>query len=62
MPSGLINQQVDNGQKKVPSVILTPVAVTKDNVNDTIIKDGYWKASEVCTGKYASACKEAGIE
>ena len=25
VPSNLINQQVDNGQKKVPSVILTPV-------------------------------------
>ena len=29
VPSDLINQQVDNGQKKVPSVILTPVAVTQ---------------------------------
>jgi D-xylose transport system substrate-binding protein len=62
VPSGLVNQQVDNGQKKVPSVILAPVAVTKDNINDTIIKDGFWTASQVCTGKYASACKEAGIE
>ena len=61
-PSGLVNQQVDNGQKKVPSVILDPVAVTKENINDTIIKDGFWPVSEVCAGKYASACKEAGIE
>ena len=44
-PSGLVNQQVDNGQKKVPSVMLDPVAVTKDNINDTIIKDGFWTAS-----------------
>src|SRR4051795_3298343 len=42
-PSGLVNQQIDNGKKKVPSVILTPVAVTKDNINDTVIKDGFWK-------------------
>ena len=62
VPSGLVNQQVDNGQKKVPSVILDPVAVTKENINDTIIKDGFWPVSEVCAGKYASACKEAGIE
>jgi D-xylose transport system substrate-binding protein len=61
-PSGLVNQQIDNGKKKVPSVILTPVAVTKDNINDTVIKDGFWKASQVCTGKYASACKQAGIQ
>ena len=23
----------------------TPVAVTKDNINDTVVKDGFWKAS-----------------
>lgn len=62
VPSGLVNQQVDNGKKKVPSVILDPVAVLKDNINDTIIKDGFWTASQVCAGKYASACKEEGIE
>ena len=26
-------------------MLLTPVAVTKDNINDTIIKDGFWTAS-----------------
>jgi D-xylose transport system substrate-binding protein len=61
-PSGLINQQIDNGQKKVPSVILQPQAVTKDMVKDTIVKDGFQKPSQICTGKYASACKEAGIQ
>jgi D-xylose transport system substrate-binding protein len=53
---------VDNGEKDVPSILLTPVAVTKDNINDTIIKDGFWSADEICTGEYAAACKEAGIE
>jgi D-xylose transport system substrate-binding protein len=58
----LVNQQIDNGKKKVPSVILKPVAVTKDNINDTIVKDGFWSASQICTSKYASACKSAGIQ
>jgi D-xylose transport system substrate-binding protein len=61
-PSGLVNDEVDNGMKQVPSVLLKPVAVTKDNVQDTVIKDGFWKASEVCTGKYANACTQAGVE
>jgi len=61
-PAGLVGDEVDNGQEKVPSVLLEPIAVTKENVNDTVIKDGFWKASEVCAGRYASACKEAGIE
>jgi D-xylose transport system substrate-binding protein len=60
-PGGLVNAKVDNGQKQVPSVLLTPVAVTKDNINDTIIKDGFLDPSEICTGKYADMCKEAGI-
>jgi D-xylose transport system substrate-binding protein len=54
--------KVDNGTKDVPSIILSPVAVTKDNINDTIVKDGFWSADEICTAKYASACKEAGIQ
>jgi D-xylose transport system substrate-binding protein len=54
--------KVDNGTEQVPSILLTPVAVTKDNINDTIVKDGFWSADEICTGKYASACKSAGIQ
>jgi D-xylose transport system substrate-binding protein len=54
--------KVDNGMEQVPSILLTPVAVTKDNINDTIVKDGFWSVDEICTGKYASACKSAGIQ
>jgi D-xylose transport system substrate-binding protein len=61
VPSGVVNRRVNNGRKSVPSVILTPVAVTKSNVKDTVIKDGFWKASQVCTGSFASACASAGI-
>lgn len=61
-PAGLVNDQVDNGQEQVPSVLLQPVAVTIDNIQDTVIKDGFWKASEVCSGRYASACQDAGVQ
>ena len=61
-PSGLVNDEIDNGQEQVPSVLLKPVAVTKDNIQDTIVKDGFWTADQICTGKYAKACTEAGIE
>jgi D-xylose transport system substrate-binding protein len=60
-PGGLVNTKQNNGQKDVPSVIFKPVAVTKDNVKDTIVKDQYWKPSEICTGQYKSACQSAGI-
>ena len=53
---------VNNGTIDVPSVLLTPVAVTKDNINDTVVKDGFWTAAQICTTDYAQACKTAGLE
>jgi D-xylose transport system substrate-binding protein len=61
-PADLVTSEVDNGMKPVPSVLLEPVAVTKDNINDTIVADEFWPVNEICTGKYAAACKEAGIQ
>jgi D-xylose transport system substrate-binding protein len=61
-PAGLVNDKVDNGMEQVPSVLLEPVAVTKDNINDTIVKDEFWSVDEICSGKYAAACKEVGIQ
>jgi D-xylose transport system substrate-binding protein len=61
-PSGLVNSQVDNGQKQVESILLEPVAVTAENVQDTVVKDGFWKASEICTGKYKAACEKHGVQ
>jgi D-xylose transport system substrate-binding protein len=61
-PDGLAKDKVDNGAKQVDSVLLDPIAVTKDNITDTVIKDGFLTAAEICTGPYKAACKEAGIE
>jgi D-xylose transport system substrate-binding protein len=58
---GLINGEEDNGMEQVPTVFLETVAVTKDNVKDTIIADDFWPVDEICAKEYAQACKEAGI-
>jgi D-xylose transport system substrate-binding protein len=61
--AGTVNVQTPNGSAgKVPSVIFDPVAVTIDNINDTIIKDKFWTAAQICTGQYAAGCKSAGIQ
>jgi D-xylose transport system substrate-binding protein len=52
---------VNNGKKEVPAVLLVPVPVTRANVKDTIIADGFWTKDEVCSGAYASACRSAGL-
>jgi D-xylose transport system substrate-binding protein len=60
-PEEHVNQQVDNGDSEIPSQILDPVSVTAENVNDTIVADGFWSVEEICEGDYATACEEAGI-
>ena len=60
----LAKQQTNNGKKEVPSIILTPVAVTKANANQTVgqmITDGFLKASDICSGPAASACQHVGL-
>jgi D-xylose transport system substrate-binding protein len=61
-PPAIAKGRTNNGREDVPSVLLDTVAITKDNIADTIIKDGFLKAGQICTGRYASACAEAGIE
>ncbi|MFF5023453.1 sugar ABC transporter substrate-binding protein [Streptomyces collinus] len=46
----------------VPSVLVPVTALTKDNINDTVIKDGVYTAADICTGKYKSACDKLGIK
>jgi D-xylose transport system substrate-binding protein len=38
---------VNNGKIDVPSVLLQPVIVDKDNIVDTVAKDGYQKLEEI---------------
>jgi D-xylose transport system substrate-binding protein len=61
-PAGKVNAKVNNGQKDVPSILLEPVSVTKDNVKSTIVADGFWKPDEICTGSYKDACTAAQIQ
>ena len=62
--ASLVKDKTPNGQKDVPSIILTPIAVTKDTAKETIgkmISDGFLKAADICAGPAASACQTAGI-
>lgn len=37
----------DNGQIQVPTVLLDVIPVTKDNLRDTVVKDGFHTAAEI---------------
>ncbi len=62
VPSNMVTGTTNNGSIDVPSILLTPVAVTKDNIETTVIADGFWKVSDICTTDFASACTAAGVK
>lgn len=45
----------------VKSFIFDPIAVTADNMADSVIADGFYSADDICAGEYAAACEKAGI-
>ena len=57
-----LTEATDGEGNTVPAVLLTPVAVTIDNIEDTVISDGFYTVEEICTDQYADTdlCKEAG--
>ena len=62
LDSNIVNAKVNNGSGDVPAILLTPVAVTRDNINSTVIKDGFWSVEQICTPELAAACASAGLQ
>ncbi|SDT44651.1 substrate-binding domain-containing protein [Jiangella sp. DSM 45060] len=59
-PDGLRTGWVDNGHGRVPALMLTPVAVTRDTIAATVVADGFWTVDEICEG-LAAECAAAGL-
>ncbi len=53
---------VNNQTKDVPSILLEPVAVTKDNIKQYVGEVDFPKLEEICAGKLAAKCKELGLQ
>jgi D-xylose transport system substrate-binding protein len=47
---------IDNGFKKVPAILLEPVAVDRNNLVSTIVRDGYHTLEEICAGLPPEKC------
>ena len=64
VPSSLLNGTTKDSETNsdVQSVLLTPKWVTTENMNDTVIKDGFVKAADVCVPAVKQACTAAGIQ
>jgi D-xylose transport system substrate-binding protein len=61
-PADLAKQKVDNGAKQVPSVLLDTIAIVPDNIESTVVKEGFLEAADICTGPYKQACREVGLQ
>jgi D-xylose transport system substrate-binding protein len=60
-PPDIAKDKVDNGSEQVPSVLLDTIVITKDNIKDTVIADGFLTAEQICTGPYQQACQTAKL-
>jgi D-xylose transport system substrate-binding protein len=59
----LARDKVDSPTHKgVPAQLVPVVALTKANVEETVVADGFYKVTDICTAKYADACAELGLK
>jgi D-xylose transport system substrate-binding protein len=49
-------ETIDNGFKKVPAILLEPVAVDRNNLLTTVVKDGYHTLAEICANLPPEKC------
>jgi D-xylose transport system substrate-binding protein len=59
-PDGEIMVSTSSGGR-IPSFLLTPVAVTIDNIESAVIENGYYTVEQICTAAYRAACDAHGI-
>ena len=45
-----------------PATLLSPVVVTIDNIDETVIADGLYTVDQICTAYYEAACEAAGLK
>jgi D-xylose transport system substrate-binding protein len=63
VPASMQLSKVNNGTKDVPSVLLTPVAVTKDNIKSTVVADGFWTTAQILnTPELKAAGQAVGLQ
>ncbi|MFC5956026.1 sugar ABC transporter substrate-binding protein [Streptomyces pratens] len=58
----LTSERVDSPTRKsIPSMLVPVVALTQDNIEDTVIRDGVYDVEDICTAKYRAACASIGL-
>ncbi|KMS69117.1 ABC transporter substrate-binding protein [Streptomyces viridochromogenes] len=58
----LTQDQVDSPTDKgIPALLVPVVALTQKNIKQTVVADGIYKVSEICTTRYKADCAEIGL-
>ncbi|MFD5446796.1 sugar ABC transporter substrate-binding protein [Streptomyces sp. NPDC003470] len=59
----LTRDKVDSpSHQGIPAQLVPVVALTKNNIKDTVVADGFYKVSDICTAKFAADCAEIGLK
>jgi len=61
-PANRFNSKVNNAKIEVPSILLKPITVTRDNIKNTVVADQFWSIEQICTREFAAACAAAGLQ
>ncbi|WP_338896991.1 substrate-binding domain-containing protein [Streptomyces sp. TG1A-60] len=48
--------------ENVPSQLVPPVALTKDNIEDTVVADGIYTVKQICTAKFKADCAAIDLD
>ncbi len=55
----LTRDRVDSpSDKDIPAQLVPVVALTQDNIKETVIADGFYELSDICTADFKSACED----
>ncbi|MEU5162076.1 substrate-binding domain-containing protein [Streptomyces sp. NPDC020875] len=46
----------------VPAALVEVTSLTRENVRETVVKDGIYTIAEICTDKYRAACDALGLK
>ncbi|MEU0193027.1 substrate-binding domain-containing protein [Streptomyces afghaniensis] len=61
--AALTRETVDSPtQKDIPAMLVPVVALTKDNIKETVITDGVYTVKDICTAKYKADCAAIGLD
>ncbi|MEW2632037.1 substrate-binding domain-containing protein [Streptomyces sp. NPDC048389] len=48
-------------EESVPTVRIPVIALTKENIEETVVKDGLYTVDQICVPEVRAACKEIGL-